>query len=116
MPLGQMAEGLTLRELTAAYTIFADGGLVHSARSYYLVTDREGKVLLSNLESPRRVLSEGQAAIMTRLLTGVTQTGTARSLTDRKWRIAGKTGTSSSDLDRWSSAIHPIALRGLVRL
>lgn len=114
LALGQMAEGLTLRELTAAYTTFADGGLVHSARSYYLVTDREGKVLLSNRESPRRVLSEGQAAIMTRLLTGVTQTGTARSLTlTRKMEIAGKTGTSSSDLDRWFIGYTPDLLCGV---
>lgn len=114
LALGQTAYGVTLRDLTAAYTIFTDEGYCHRCRSYYLVTDAEGNVLLSNSDTPRAVLSAEEAAIMTKLLEGVTKEGTAKSLTlTARTAVAGKTGTSSSDFDRWLIGYTPDFLCGV---
>lgn len=102
LALGQLNYGVTLREVTAAYTAFADGGIYHPYRSFYRVLAPDGTLILSNLASGERVISEGNAAIMTKLLEGVVREGTSSSVD--LWRrvaCAGKTGTSNDDGDRW---------------
>ena len=99
--LGQLHYGVTLRELTAAYTVFADAGIYHRPRSYYRVTDADGTVLLSCPDSGERVLSAGNAAVMTKLLEGVVRDGTSSAITlGRLTECAGKTGTTQDDRDR----------------
>ena len=80
LALGQMNYGVTLREITAAYTVFADGGVYHPFRSYYRVTDSDGRLILSKPDSAEQVMSQENAAIMTKLLQGVIQNGTSRSV------------------------------------
>jgi len=100
--LGQLNYGVTLRELTAAYTAFADGGTYHPYRSYFRVLDSEGTVLLANPDRGNVVLSTETAAIMTKLLQGVVEHGTSSSITLQKTcECAGKTGTTNNDHDRW---------------
>lgn len=100
--LGQLQRGVTLRELSAAYTAFADGGTYHPPRSYYRVLDADGTVLLSNPDRAEVVLSKETAAIMTKLLQGVVKDGTSGKITLRQLvECAGKTGTSGNDYDRW---------------
>ena len=100
--LGQLNYGVTLRELTTAYTAFADGGVYHPYRSYYRVTDSEGNILLSRADEAERVLSLETAAIMTKLLEGVIESGTSSSITLQNiCACAGKTGTTQNDHDRW---------------
>ena len=99
--LGQLHYGVTLRELTAAYTVFADAGVYHRPRSYYRVTDADGTVLLSCPDSGERVLSAANAAVMTKLLEGVVRDGTSSAITLRNLtECAGKTGTTQDDGDR----------------
>ncbi len=101
LALGQLNYGITLRELVNAYTVFADRGCYHPCRSYYRVTDGEGRILLSSPDSSEIVLSEGNAAIMTKLLQGVVKYGTSSSITlDSLVECAGKTGTTQNDHDR----------------
>ena len=99
--LGQLHYGVTLRELTAAYTVFADAGIYHRPRSYFRVTDADGTILLSCPDSGERVLSAGNAAVMTKLLEGVVRDGTSSAITlGRLTECAGKTGTTQDDRDR----------------
>lgn len=131
LALGQQSRGVTLRELTAAYTAFF-GGTRREAISYRRVLDREGQVLLENRSEERayEVLSPETAAIMTRLLTTVTERGTAaRYLTHTKAAglpTAGKTGTTQHACDRrfvgytprllagvWMGYDYPSELRGI---
>ncbi len=101
LALGQLNYGITLRELVNAYTVFADRGCYHPYHSYYRVTDGEGRILLSSPDSSEIVLSEGNAAVMTKLLQGVVKRGTSSSITlDRLVECAGKTGTTQNDHDR----------------
>jgi penicillin-binding protein 1A len=131
LALGQQSRGVTLRELTAAYTAFF-GGVRREAISYRRVLDREGRVLLENRpeELAREVLSPETAAIMTRLLVTVTEKGTAaRYPTHTKAAelpVAGKTGTTQHACDRrfvgytprllagvWMGYDYPAELRGI---
>lgn len=114
LALGQFAHGVTLRELTDAYTVFFDGNYL-PARSYFRVTDAQGELLLSNTEQPRSVLSYENAAIMTRMLEGVLQVGTAKgkvTLADRI-AVAGKTGTTQRGVDRLFVGYTPAVLGGV---
>ena len=114
LALGQMNYGVTLRELTTAYTVFADGGIYHPYRSYYRVTDADGKVLLSNPDRAETVMEEGNAAVMTKLLQGVILNGTSSSVTLGKiCECAGKTGTSQDDRDRWFIGYTPDLICGV---
>ena len=114
LALGQLHYGVTLRELSTAYTVFADGGVYHPWRSYYRVLDREGNILLSCADAGEVVLSEENAAIMTKLLQGVINDGTSSSITLGKTvECAGKTGTTNKDGDRWFVGYTPDLICGV---
>lgn len=112
--LGQMNYGVTLRELTSAYSIFANKGQTSSSRSYISVTDSRGRELLSNPERHEYAISSANASVMTKMLQNVITTGTARSITlDNKVDVAGKTGTTQNDCDKWFVAYTPYCLCGV---
>ncbi len=112
--LGQLNYGITLRELTDAYTVFADGGIYHPYRSYFRVLDEKGNLLLNNPDRREQVLSEENAAIMTKLLQGVMRDGTSSSVTlGRICECAGKTGTTQNDHDRWFVGYTPDLICGV---
>lgn len=115
LALGQMNYGVTLRELTAGYTALANGGVYTRPNSYFRVMAPDGRVLLSRPVTGRYAISEQNAAIMTRLLqTVVTQgTGKGGALFDGKVAVAGKTGTSSADCDRYFIGYTPEYLAGV---
>ncbi len=114
LALGQFNYGVTLRELTAAYGIFADGGSFHGHRSYYRVIAADGELLLSAPDTARRVLSSGNAAIMTKLMQRTVKEGTASALTlDAITECAGKTGTTQNDGDRWFIGYTPELICGV---
>ncbi|MBE6699959.1 MAG: hypothetical protein E7584_06980, partial [Ruminococcaceae bacterium] len=112
--LGQLNYGVTLRQLTTAYTALADGGVYHPYRSYYRVTDSEGKILLSRADEAERILSPETAAIMTKLLEGVVEYGTSSAVTlQNLCACAGKTGTTQNDHDRWFVGYTPSLVCGV---
>lgn len=114
LALGQMSHGATLREITAAYTALSNGGIYRNARSYLLVTDTSGQILLENKAVARAALKEETAELMTKMLENVTKNGTARSLTIQKSiSAAGKTGTTQYSFDRWFVGYTPSLLAGV---
>lgn len=131
MALGQMNYGVTVREICAAYTIFEEG-VYHAPRSYYRVLDRNGNILLSNCDdfsygdgasdeyqdrenhSGSVVLSRENAAIMTKLMQNVVASGTAKAITlDKYVDVAGKTGTTNNNCDKWFIGYTPKYLCGV---
>lgn len=115
LALGQQSGGVTVRELTAAYTIFIDGEY-RAPVSYRRVIDREGKVLLENRPVGERVLSWDEACVMTKLLEAVTTDGTARGMSLKELSgiaVAGKTGTTQNNCDRWFVGYTPRLLCGV---
>jgi len=114
LALGQLNYGVTLREITTAYTVFADGGVYHPWRSYFRVLDGDGNILLSRADRGEVVLSEENATVMTKLMQGVISQGTSSSIRLSKiTECAGKTGTSNDDADRWFIGYTPELICGV---
>lgn len=100
LPLG--VTEVTVRELTAAYTAFPNGGMRVEPYLVTEVRDHRGKRLMSHEREESRVLSEPVAFVMHTLLRGVVQRGTASRL--KRYglsQVAGKTGTTSDYRDAW---------------
>ena len=114
MGLGQMNYGVTLRELTAAYSMLANKGETSKSRSYFVVRDSKGRELLNNTEEHEYAISSANASIMTKMLQNVIKTGTASTITlDNIVDVAGKTGTTQNDCDKWFVAYTPYCLGGV---
>ncbi len=114
LALGQFNYGVTLREITAAYSIFPNGGIYNKARSYYKVTDSYGNTVLENSYYGERAISEANACIMTEMLKNVVSNGTATSVSLKKYiDCAGKTGTTQNNCDRWFIGYTPYYIGGV---
>ena len=114
LALGQFSYGVTVRELTAAYQIFANKGVYNYSRTYINVEDKDGKVILSTDKPSEVVISEQTASIMTKLLEAVVDSGTGKKITlKNSIDIAGKTGTTNADYDRWFVGYTPYYLCGV---
>lgn len=114
LALGQMNYGVTVKEITAAYSIFANQGIYNHARSYYKVTDSAGSILLENSYCGEAVISEETATLLTMMLENVVERGTANQiqLTDTV-DCAGKTGTTQNNYDRWFIGYTPYYIGGV---
>lgn len=117
LALGQLNYGVTVREITAAYSMFVNSGIYSKPNSYLKVTDSSGKVILENGYEGTVAISEETASIMTMLLESVPRTGgTAASITfDSNYDIdiAGKTGSAGNYFDRWFIGYTPYYICGV---
>ena len=69
MALGGMSYGVTVREMTAAYCMFANGGYYYEPYTYTYIKDHDGNVILDNRENVgEQVMSTENATIMNKLL------------------------------------------------
>lgn len=108
LALGGLTNGLTVLEMTAAYTIFPNGGSYSSPRMYSKVLDSNGTVLLENKIEQEPVISVGTATVMTKIMQNAVAGGTAAAITlDKKINIAGKTGSTNEDKDRYFAGFTP---------
>ena len=115
LALGELTDGTSLFALTRAYLPLADGGALHSARSYLLVLDRDGEVLLSPKDEGERVYSPETASVLTHMLKSVTEEGSAASLSlPSLVETAGKTGTSAGGKNRIFIGYTPYYLGGVL--
>lgn len=114
LALGQFNYGVSLREISAAYSIFPNSGVYNDYRSYYKVTDRDGNIILEDRYSGEAVISQDNSMIMTEMLKNVVDSGTASGITLKKHvDCAGKTGTTQSNYDRWFIGYTPYFIGGV---
>ena len=112
--LGQLNYGLTVEELTAAYCIFQNNGVYNTPNLYLYVTDSGDNMVLNNEDDPEIVISDETASIMTIMLQNVVKTGTASGLTlKNSVDVAGKTGTTNADFDRYFVGYTPYYVGGV---
>ena len=112
--LGQLNYGISVRDITAAYSIFADEGRFHSSKSYFKVRDSYGNTILEKDDVSEQVISDGNSEIMTELLREVVFGGTADDLTVKNTvAVACKTGTSQENKDRWCIGYTPSLICGV---
>lgn len=110
---GGMTKGVTVREMTASFQIFGNGGMYYKPYTYFKVVDRNGKVLLDNENQvPTQAISSQTATIMNRLLRTVVTSGTGTPANISGWDIFGKTGTTDNNNDSWFVGGSPYAVAG----
>ena len=97
----------TLVEMTSAYSAFPNQGVRLEPYSVMSIADREGNVLLENRPEPHEALRADTAFVMTNLLRGVVQRGTAQAAAALDWPLAGKTGTMDEYTDAWFIGFDP---------
>ena len=111
---GQLTAGVTVKEITGAYTAIAGNGVYHKPKTVLKIYDSEGKLLIDNTDEGKEIFSPETAAITTKLLQGVTKNGTASALTlKNKVACAGKTGTTGDNCDKWFIGYTPDLLCGV---
>jgi membrane carboxypeptidase/penicillin-binding protein len=126
MSIGLGSNEATLLDLTRAFAVFGDGGMLLPPAVIRAVTDRSGKLAMERpapFETRQglpagatRAISEPVAALMTGLLTDVVRFGVAYPLrkTDGFLRpAAGKTGTTDDYRDGWFVAFTPDIVAGV---
>lgn len=107
LALGQLTYGVTVREMTNAFAAFPNKGVYREARTYTKVVDSNGKVILDNTQETHQAMSEHAAWYLTDMLQNAVTSGTGTSAALKNAAAAGKTGTSSSNCDRWFSGYTP---------
>jgi penicillin-binding protein 1A len=106
---------LTLLEVAAGYAGIASGGRRVTPRFYDFVTDAKGNVVtdLRNTPPGAQVIPENVAYVMTDMMKGVVQNGTAKAAIKLDRPAAGKTGTSANYRDVWFIGFTPDLLCGV---
>lgn len=95
LALGGLHKGISLYDLTQAYTVFANGGLFEKSTIIKKIITKDGKVLYQSKPNPKKVISEDTAYLITDMLQTAAKDGTAKRLKDCPYQIAAKTGTNS---------------------
>ncbi|MCL1914144.1 MAG: transglycosylase domain-containing protein [Eubacteriaceae bacterium] len=98
LALGSYTNGQTMVALASAYTTFPNGGVRIEPYFYKEVLDSNGNVVLSALGNRINVISEQAAWITTTALKDVVRGGTT-TLSIAGQEIAGKTGTTSDNIN-----------------
>ena len=107
LSMGSLSKGVTVLEMTAAYSAFVNDGQYTTPILYTKVYDADGKLLLDNEPVTTVAMSTKTRDYMIQLLTGVVKTGTGRKAAISGIEVGGKTGTTSADNDRWFAGITP---------
>jgi penicillin-binding protein 1A len=107
------ASEATLLEMTSAYSAFVNHGVRMTPYGVVTVTSREGDVLEENRPEPREAIRADTAFVMTNLLRGVVQRGTAGAAAALDWPVGGKTGTMDEYTDAWFVGFDPNITAGV---
>ena len=103
MALGGMSYGVTVREMTAAFCVFANGGYYYEPYTYTYVKDHDGNVILDNRDNTgEQVMSTENATVMNKLLHRPVEgyNGTAANIMyDIGVDMFAKTGTTDNAYD-----------------
>lgn len=110
--LGGVTDGVSLIQMSGAYTAFANGGVVSEPMAILRVEDERDQTLDSYQINQRAVLSPEVAYIMTDMLMGAIQGGTARAAEIGR-EAAGKTGTTDRYETAWFIGYTPELLAGI---
>lgn len=101
LALGGLTHGVSVLELTAAYTPFANRGIYSKPHCYTAVYDANGNAILTAEPESKIAMSEETAFVTSMLLKEVVTSGTGGGAQLASGMFtAGKTGTTSDNHDR----------------
>ena len=107
------SSGLSLAEITTAYSVFGNGGMLIKPIFITRIEDRNGQIIEENQLSSEESLSKQTAYVMTDLLKAVIQEGTGWRVKALKRPAAGKTGTTNDLRDAWFMGFTPDLVTGV---
>ena len=102
--MGAFTYGVTVRDMTNAYSTFANHGEYREGRTYIGVLDSNGNVVLDNDQETRELFSEKTINYLNYCLTDAVAQGTGTSanlFNELGISTAGKTGTTDSNKDSY---------------
>lgn len=105
--LGGLTDGVSVLDMCAAYCVFPNGGKYIKPSTYTKVLDSDGQVLLEHKVEEQIAISETTAETMISMMSDVVNGGTGTAARISGMRVAGKTGTTSSNNDRWFVGFTP---------
>ena len=105
--LGGITNGITNKEITAAYGSIANKGVYTEPILYTKIVSMDGTVLLDNQPETHTVLKESTASLLTSAMLDVVNGGTGSAAALWTTQVAGKTGTTSDDKDLWFCGFVP---------
>ena len=123
--LGGITKGVSNLELTGAYAAIANGGIYTKSVFFTKILDHNGKVLLENEPQTKRVLKDSTAFLLTDALAesmessrmyaspGVSLNSTSVPANIPGMSNAGKSGTTTSNVDIWFVGYTPYYTAGI---
>jgi penicillin-binding protein 1A len=97
----------TLTQMTSAYSAFVNRGVRMAPYGLISITDRDGNLLEEHRPEPHEAIRADTAFVMTTMLRGVVQRGTAQAAAALDWPLGGKTGTMDEYTDAWFIGFDP---------
>jgi len=107
MSLGQLTNGVSVREMTQAYCSLVNDGIFTYSRTYSMVTDSKGNIVIDNAPQTIAAFDPNTARCMTYMMRKVVEEGTGTEAQLWNTPVAGKTGTSGEYKDRWFAGLTP---------
>lgn len=101
------SSGVSLLELTKAYSVFSNLGYLIEPVFITEIYDRDNRLLESSRLIRKKVIDMGTAYLMTSLLESVVQAGTGQRVKALNRPAAGKTGTTNDLHDAWFMGFTP---------
>ncbi len=107
MALGQLTNGVSVREMAQAYCSLVNDGVFTCSRTYSMVTDSNGNIVLDNIPQTVAAFEPNTAYCLTWMMKNAVQEGTGTEAQLHNMPVAGKTGTSGEYKDRWFAGVTP---------
>ncbi|WP_411677395.1 transglycosylase domain-containing protein [Caproicibacter sp.] len=114
MAVGGMTQGITVKEMTAGFQMFGNGGKFYKPYTFYYIQDHDGNVIVDNRnEVPVQSISSSAATVVHKLMNNVMAHGTGIAANISGWDVFGKTGTTNDNKDSWFVGGTPYAVAGV---
>ena len=107
MALGGFEKGVTTEEMAAGFATFVNEGVYTKPRTFVRVEDANGNVILENEAQSSVAMKNTTAALMNSLLQEASLQGTGYQAQFPGMHIAGKTGSTNSNKDRYFAGYTP---------
>ena len=104
LAMGALTQGISVREVANAYATFANNGVWRQGRTFLLVLNDKGDVVLDNQQESKQVFRKKTVQYMNYCLDSAVAVGTgtaADMASELGMDVAGKTGTTSGNRDRY---------------
>ena len=101
LAMGAQTRGVTVRDMASGFATFANNGVYRDGRTFTKVYDRDGNLVLDNVQTSSEVLTSKAVNYMNYCLFGAVYAGTGGNAQIAGQYVYGKTGTTSSSKDRW---------------